>query len=41
MNFFIKNRTFLEDELHYKLAQFKKVNESFEGVIRIQKSTWE
>jgi hypothetical protein len=37
MIFFQKTIFFLEDELHYKLAQFEKVDENFEGVIRIDK----
>jgi hypothetical protein len=41
MIFFQKTRNFLEDELHYKWAQFENVDESFEGVIRIHKSAWE
>jgi hypothetical protein len=41
MNVFQKTINFLEDELHYKLAQFENVDESFEGVIRIHKSAWE
>jgi hypothetical protein len=35
MNVFLKTRKFLQDELHYKLAQFQKMYESFERVIRI------
>jgi len=35
MNVFQKTRKFLQDELHYKLAQFQKMYESFEGVTRI------
>ncbi len=35
MIFFQKTKKILEDELHYKLAQFEKVDERFEGVIRI------
>jgi len=41
MNVFQKIRKFLQDELHYKLAQFQKMYENFEGVINIDKSTWE
>jgi len=41
MNFFQKTKQNLEDELHHKLAQFEKMDESFEGVIRIHKSAWE
>jgi len=41
MNVFQKIRNFFHDELHYKLAQFQKMYESFEGVIMIHKSAWE
>jgi len=41
MNVFLKTKKILEDELHHKLAQFEKMDESFEGVIRIYKSAWE
>jgi hypothetical protein len=40
MNVFQKTRKFLYDELHYKLAQFQKMYESFEKVIRIDKLAW-
>ncbi len=41
MNVFQKTRKFLYDELHYKFAQFQKMYESFEKVIRIDKLAWE
>jgi hypothetical protein len=41
MIFFQKTKNIFEDELHHKLAQFKKVDESFEGIIKIYKSAWE
>jgi hypothetical protein len=41
MNVFQKTKKILQDELQYKLVQFQKMYEIFEGVIRIHKSAWE
>jgi hypothetical protein len=35
------SRKNFKDELHYKLAKFQKMDESFQRVIGIHKSAWE